>query len=123
MTQNEKNLELDGLDDAVLDSFFSAAKGADPVPSADLMARVLADASHIQKERTQQVRRPLNQPKRRFLLADLFGGWAGVSTLAAGVCLGVFIGLSSPDEIISYVSGLDATLSDDGFGLYFDEEL
>jgi len=53
----------------------------------------------------------------------MFGGWAGVSTLAACVGLGVIIGFVSPDAVMAYVPGAEVALSDEAFGLYFESEL
>ncbi len=104
------------------DALFGAAKSADPVPSADLMARILADAQHVQDAAVQTV--PAVVPKRsRAVWAELFGGWAGITTLAACACLGMILGFTSPDAVLSYVPGADLASLDDGFDLYLENEL
>ena len=116
MSQNETQ-KSDGFD-----ALFGAAKSADPVPSADLMARILADARDVQAVPVQSM--PRVAP-RRFgdVWADLFGGWAGATALAACVCLGMIVGFTSPDAVLSYVPGADLAALDDGFDLYLESEL
>jgi hypothetical protein len=108
--------------DAVLEQLFEAAKAADPVPSGDLMARIMADAASVQAQPVPVA--PLPVP-RGFgqVLSEVFGGWAGASTLAACVGLGLLFGFSSPDTILSFVPGSVAEAADDSFTLYFDTEL
>lgn len=116
MSQNDTQ-QNDGFD-----ALFAAAKSADPVPSADLMARILADAKDAQTVPVQSV--PPAAPKRfTDVWADLLGGWAGATALAACVCLGVIVGFTSPDAVLSYVPGADLASLDDGFDLYLESEL
>jgi hypothetical protein len=117
MTKTDKEAEV------ALEKLFAAAKAADPVPSGDLMARIMADAAAVQSQQTQAL--PVQPAPRRFgeVLSDMFGGWAGASTLVACVGLGLLVGFVSPDTVLSYVPGADDTSLDGAFGLYFDDEL
>ncbi len=120
MSENQKNTEI--AQEAALDEMFAAARTADPVPSGDLMARILADAKAVQGE--VQTSAPVAPERSRWQgLNEMFGGWAGVSTLAACVGLGVIIGFVSPDAVMAYVPGAEVALSDEAFGLYFESEL
>ena len=108
--------------DQALDLLFAAAKADDPIPSADLMARIMADAVDAQKPIVASIATPA---RRGFAqtLSDVFGGWAGASTLVACVGLGVVVGFVSPDVVLSYLPGAELEQSDDLFGLYIESEL
>lgn len=107
----------------MLAPFFAAARADDPVPSGDLMARIMADAATMQAVPVAVT--PLVAPPKSWTqsLYEAFGGWAGASTLAACVGLGLFIGFSSPDIILDLMPGTAAEASDDTLGLYFDTDL
>lgn len=116
MNEHEKH-------DAALNAMFTAAKAEDPVPSGDLMARIMADAAAVQTQ-AAVVSAPIPAPKSIVhILSDAFGGWAGASTLAACVGLGLMVGFTSPETILSFVPGTTAEASEDAFGLYFDTDL
>ncbi|MCO4825564.1 MAG: dihydroorotate dehydrogenase [Amylibacter sp.] len=113
---------FDKKQDQALDALFAAAKAADPIPSGDLMARIMAGAAGAQKPAAV----PIVAPERRGFgqtLSDVFGGWAGASTLVACVGLGVVVGVVSPDVVLSYLPGAELGLGDDVFGLYYESEL
>ncbi|MEJ6708798.1 MAG: dihydroorotate dehydrogenase [Amylibacter sp.] len=114
--------EFDKKQDRTLEVLFAAAKADDPVPSGDLMVRIMADAIGAQKPTVA----PISTPERRGFgqtLSDVFGGWAGATTLVACVGLGVVVGFASPDVVLSYLPGAEFGLGDDVFGLYFESEL
>ena len=119
--------ETDKIDDAALDAFFDVAKSHEPVPSGDLMARIMADVAAVQSQTATVVSagsEAAPTPTGLFqMLSDIFGGWAGASTLAACFGLGLMFGFSSPDTILSYVPALAIEGVEDTFGLYFDAEL
>ncbi|MEM8591815.1 MAG: hypothetical protein AAGF13_04745 [Pseudomonadota bacterium] len=89
------------LSEAELDTLFSASDAEAPLPSGDLMARILADAEAEQGARSEPVAR------RGFLgtLREALGGWAGISGLAGAVATGLVIGVFPPDAL-SYYSSL-----------------
>ncbi len=93
-----------------LDDFFTAARGAGPVPSGALMARVLADADAMQP-RAAAVAEPVAASRwRRWLMAisAAVGGGAMATGLASAAVAGVFIGYAGPvtsDWLAGAVSG------------------
>ena len=97
------------LPEAELEALFASARAQDPVPSDGLMARVLADAAAVQADMGAGVvgmnpARPSRSLWDRVL--DGIGGWTGVSTLAASACVGLVVGLTGPDAMLSYVPGV-----------------
>ncbi|MCU0906303.1 MAG: dihydroorotate dehydrogenase [Rhodobacteraceae bacterium] len=90
-----------------LEAAFAALRAAPPAPSADLVARVLADADRV-SARPRVFRKA---PTRG--LAGLWaalGGWAGGAGLATATLAGLAIGFGAPD-VLSGVTGTG--LSDD----------
>ena len=77
----------DDRDDA-LDALFAEARKAAPVPSDDLMARILADAE------TEAAAREAPAPRPRFWpsLLESLGGWPSLAGLAAAAVTGLWIG-------------------------------
>ncbi|MFG6561086.1 MULTISPECIES: hypothetical protein [unclassified Sulfitobacter] len=72
-----------------LEDFFAAARANPPQVSADLQARVLADAeAHMPKAPRQPWHRALWQ---------LLGGAAGLSGLATAAAVGVWVGVAPPE--------------------------
>lgn len=92
------------MDDKDLDQFFAAARESRPVPSTDLMARVLADAYEAQAI-PEAAARSL-APKQGWLggifaeLSQALGGKGSLAGLGTAVVAGVWLGYSDP-------SGLD----------------
>jgi hypothetical protein len=83
-------------DEDDLAPLFAAARAARPVPSADLTARVLADARALQPT-PAAARRPL--AGLRQALAEMFaslGGAGAVAGLGTAAVAGVLIGYASP---------------------------
>ncbi|MDW4496619.1 hypothetical protein R5H30_01390 [Sulfitobacter sp. D35] len=96
-------------DIAGLDALFAAARAAPPEPSADLAARVLADARAAQGSRrfepaTRQDRSGLGNRLRQALR-----GWRAAGGLAVAVCAGFWIGVSNP----AMVPGVETVLYGD----------
>lgn len=87
MTMHDKD------DMAELEALFAEAAG-NRAPPAELSARVLRDAEHMQP-------RPAQRPQQRGLLlwARIFGGWQGVGGLVAVTCAGFWIGVSPPSGL------------------------
>lgn len=94
--------------DQELDVFFDAAKGADLQPSADFMARVMADATDQIAQRAKPVVKPAPKVGIFAQLLQGFGGWQVAAPLAACVCLGMFAGYFVPDSV-NYIGGTGAT--------------
>ncbi|MEO0486575.1 MAG: dihydroorotate dehydrogenase [Pseudomonadota bacterium] len=106
------------LSEAELDALFGAATQEAQLPSADMMARILADAATEQSRQAAQRAAPAPQATPPTLFArihDTLGGWAGLSGLAGAVATGLVIGVATPDTLSTYASavlGGDALLTD-----------
>ncbi|MEL7026010.1 MAG: hypothetical protein AAGO57_02105 [Pseudomonadota bacterium] len=74
-----------------LDAFFDAARAE---PSADLMARVLADADAVQPV----VAAPARRPEREGWFS-IFGGWPALAGLATATVAGIGIGIADPTTV------------------------
>ncbi|MEO0678100.1 MAG: hypothetical protein AAFZ02_11150 [Pseudomonadota bacterium] len=100
------------LSEAELEAFFAASDRAAPLPSADLFARILADAEAEQARTPEAPQVPARGWAAR--LADTLGGWAGISGLAGAVATGLIVGIFPPDALLSLTDGLFAasTFSD-----------
>ncbi|MEC3861883.1 hypothetical protein VK792_11360 [Mesobacterium sp. TK19101] len=101
-----------GMDE--LQSFFDAAKAQAAEPSADLLARVQADALALQPVRSAVV-----TERAPGILRQLFaavGGWPAVTGLTAATVLGVWLGAVQPaglsDSLSTALYG-DGTLTVD----------
>ena len=99
------------ISDDDLDKMFDAARGdgGDGPVSEALMARIIADAA------TEMPRRVVAAPKRS-LGAALFaalGGWAAVSGLAAATVAGVWLGVSPPAALDTFLTGESLSVSMD----------
>lgn len=126
----EKNTDMAPLganDDALLESFFAAAK-ADPAaqPTPDFMARVLADAEAAMPA-PAAIAPPIEAPRvsavAKFIA--LLGGWQSMSGLAAATVAGVWIGVAAGPAMLqselsstlmvsseeTYLSALDASFA------------
>ena len=104
--------------DRALVQMFDAGKRDHPMPSSDLMARVLADAAAVQ---AGFAAKPGYETQRRTLwnkVHEMMGGWPGLSALTASVCVGVFFGFSSPDTVLTYVPGIETELADGSFDFF-----
>lgn len=89
-----------------LEAAFDAARSSQPAPSADLMARVLADAQAVQAE--QRMAPSARAPRgvlQQFL--EAMGGWPAVAGLSAAGVAGVWLGLGPmagvSDTVASYL--------------------
>lgn len=108
MAETEKT--TNGGDDALLESFFEAGRAAPPLPPADLVARILADAG--------EEMRPAGTMRAVFArLRDGVGGWPALAGLASAACVGLWLGFAQPamiDTLAGGALGLAAGLSDYG---------
>jgi hypothetical protein len=80
--------------DAAVDGAFKALRAAAPAPSAELMARVLADAAAEHNRRSRAVRRPGAAARLAGWIAR--GAWAGPGLGVAAAATGLVIGLAEP---------------------------
>ena len=93
-------------DDMMLESLFEAGRAEAPVPSQDLMARILADAQANMPAPAPIVRAA--RPVRRGLLAGLLaavGGWPSVATMATATVAGIWLGFAQPDTLNTLSGG------------------
>ncbi|WP_380057676.1 hypothetical protein ACFE33_04880 [Falsihalocynthiibacter sp. SS001] len=81
-----------------LDALFAAEMNDTIEPSADLMARVLADAQEVQKSFAAVSPASPRQSIWRGMLAAV-GGWPTFAGLATATIAGVWLGVSPPQGI------------------------
>jgi hypothetical protein len=95
MTIEPDKREMDDLD-----ALFAEVVGQKATPSADLMARVLADAASVQ---APVAKGPQAQGGSGFWspLWAALGGWAGAGGLAAVAAAGVWLGIAPPAALES----------------------
>lgn len=109
MTRIDEN----GRDDAMLDEVFAAGRADAPVPSADLLARIMADADGV-----AEGREALTAPRRKRRgwiagIAAVVGGWPALAGMATATAAGVWIGAAQPEAVTTLTGGvLPATTSD-----------
>ena len=96
-------------DDDHIDALLNAAKTRPaPLPSEDLISRVLADAATMMPA-PEPVQLAQNQSFLTRLLAPI-GGMGGALTLAACAAFGVFAGAGYADDMLA-IPGLDGVLA------------
>lgn len=95
--------KMTDMTDRELDALFEAARTEAPLPSGDVMARILADAE-AEQARAQIVVAPTTParavPRWRQLVSAL-GGWPAVAGLATATVAGIWIGANPPVTIES----------------------
>jgi len=89
----------DKREEAALAPFFEAAREAAPEPSAQLLARVLADAGAVQDRRAAAARPATVRAGLRTRIARGLGGWPAMAGLAAAGLAGLWIGLALPTTL------------------------
>ncbi len=85
-----------------LDDLFRAARASAPQPSAELTARILADAL---REQPCPVAAPRQRRRWGGVLAAL-GGWQAVTGLTAAAAAGLWIGINPPAAVAGIAEGL-----------------
>lgn len=98
--------KTDRDDDKMLESLFEAGRAEAPVPSQELMARILADAQANMPAPAPIARAA--RPARRGLLAGLLaavGGWPSVATMATATVAGIWLGFAQPDTLNTLSGG------------------
>lgn len=78
--------------DAELDAFFEAGRAEDFEPSADLMARIMADA----EAQIIPVQAVVRRPRLFAGLIESIGGWPTLAGMATAGVFGVWVGFSQP---------------------------
>lgn len=82
--------------DTDLDDLFAEARREAPVPSADLIARILSDAAAAQPDPHRPRPAPRRRPNRTLAL---FGGGGLFAGLATATIAGVWIGVAQPAPV------------------------
>ncbi|MEC7760821.1 MAG: dihydroorotate dehydrogenase [Pseudomonadota bacterium] len=92
-------------DDAMLDEFFAAGQAEAPVPSSDLLARIMADADGEAEARAPVV--SSGRRRRGWVagLAAVIGGWPAFAGMATAAAAGVWIGAAQPDAVTTLTGG------------------
>lgn len=106
-------IDENGRDDAMLDGFFEAGRADAPVPSSDLLARIMADAEGEAVAREQV--RPVSRSRRGLLaaLAAVIGGWPALAGMATAAAAGVWIGAAQPEALTVLTGGVLSTSASD----------
>jgi hypothetical protein len=97
-----------------LDDLFKEARSAGPVPSADLMERVMSDAVAVQPKAFHAPKmHPKPAPERGWLdrLVDLFGGAGPVTGGVLAGFAGLAIGYLQPEGLVNLTDTVLATTS------------
>lgn len=83
------------------EDLFAQARSAGPVPSSDLMARVMSDAVQMQPAPATlaPVRAQARKPGFIAQLMEALGGWPALAGLTTATVAGVWIGISPPDTL------------------------
>jgi len=95
------------LDDLELDGLFEAARETAPLPSGDLMTRIMADAQAqiAQVAPPVAVAAPAERPGLLAGLLGMIGGWPAAVGLATATVVGLSVGLSTPDTLDDLTGG------------------
>ncbi|MCW1919723.1 dihydroorotate dehydrogenase [Rhodobacter sp. KR11] len=99
-------------DDPDLDGLFKQAAAAAPLPSAQLLARVAADAAREQPRPGTPERAKAPAPRGwAFVLADVFGGTGGLAGLTFAAVSGLWIGVAQPAALSGWTDYLGVSAS------------
>lgn len=101
--------DMNEQDPFELDDLFAAAKDTTPVPSDDLMARIMADAAAVADARNVPV--PEAKPGMISMMLEALGGWKPAAGLAMAGVTGLMIGFVTPETWDSLSSGTLLTTS------------
>ncbi|MBC7479484.1 MAG: hypothetical protein H7317_15555 [Pseudorhodobacter sp.] len=86
--------EMDDLDDLL-----GAASGQGLAPSPSLMARIVADADHLQP--LAGVAAPLRAKGLLATLADWFGGTVPLAGMSVAALTGIYLGVAQPTPVLA----------------------
>lgn len=100
---------VDALGEADVMALFALAADDAPVPSDDLMARIMGDADAVLAARAAPaVHAEVTQGRWASLRArmmEAIGGWRGATGLATAGFVGITMGLASPVSLSSMAAG------------------
>lgn len=103
--------QIDLHDDLALEAMFEEAREAVMLPSADLLAAIMADAdSEIARRVSKEAaRRAAARPKENHpivaAVVAALGGWRAVAGLATAGIVGLAIGFGAPATVTSLATG------------------
>ncbi len=91
------------MDDKKLDHSFAVLKIQQSEPSEGLIARILADAAHVQTKHPSSVAASQRAEPFWASLGQLFRGWPALAGMAATVAAGVWLGFHPPYVMDGYI--------------------
>ena len=109
-------------DEMDLDAMFAAGRRHAPQPSGELLARIEADALSAQTDYLEPAE-PTSAPSGFRSILPAFGGWLGMSGLAASVVIGVGIGFWQPVDLGLGNSLAESETFDEQFFFNFEDAL
>ena len=104
MTDQHSNNDQE---DEAFEAFFAAARAKQPMPSEDLLARVIADAGAHMPSVQNSPKRPRWHKIQEFL--NQVGGIPGASVMTACAVFGVLLGYSGPESVSGIASFSDVS--------------
>nr|WP_319247053.1 hypothetical protein [uncultured Celeribacter sp.] len=113
MTDHDKKRDA-APDDLALEALFAEAREAAPIPSGDLLARIMADAETERAARFGEKQPPQPAPSRHPVIAAMvaaLGGWRSVAGLATAGVAGLAIGLGAPGAVATLATSGDLAAS------------
>ncbi|WGW05598.1 hypothetical protein [Tropicibacter oceani] len=105
MTERKHDKPMTGPD-LGLDAYFDAARADTPLPSGDFMARIEAQALAAMPAPVPAAR-TARGPGLFAQLKQALGGWPAMAGLAAACAAGLWLGISPPAGVSSFI-GTDA---------------
>lgn len=100
------------LSDAELEQLFEEMAASNPVPTTDLVARIIADADGVMNDRATgviAVQKPLGLRQRLASFLSGIGGWPAVAGLATATVAGIWIGYAPPSSVSDLASSYIST--------------
>jgi len=82
--------------DIGLEAYFEAGRAATPVPSADLIGRIMADAQAQMAPAIAPTETSAPRPGLFASLIEAIGGWPTLAGMATAGIVGVWVGFSQP---------------------------
>jgi hypothetical protein len=81
-------------DEALLESFFAAARAEEEAPRTALLSAILADAGEVHAARAAPPVPAARRPARSARFLAPIGGWRGLAALGACAALGFWLGVA-----------------------------
>lgn len=106
--RNRLEMEAGAMGKDDLDDLFAAMRAKAPVPSADLIARVLADAAALQPQPVT-VARPAGRRGLFAAVAALFGGGPVLAGMGSAAVAGLLLGFVQPAPVSALTAMMEGT--------------